>query len=161
MGGHHKHRGAPCFLPSANPERREVRRRRPPGCKSQRLFCDSAVRRALGTIPSRRADCRPRSQTRFSTRSPAPRPGTVRGSERLNMQETLTVESLRAAVEKAGAELDSARERYAEILRLGHGQSMRSDGTITLNEARLLHADARRRLKSALARFSGFVFSGR
>jgi len=77
------------------------------------------------------------------------------------MQETLTVESLRAAVEKAGAELDSARERYAEILRLGHGQSMRSDGTITLNEARLLHADARRRLESALARFSGFVFSGR
>jgi hypothetical protein len=74
------------------------------------------------------------------------------------MRNSVTEERLRADVERAEAELDQSREKYVEMMRLGRGQPTLSDGTITLSEARLLHADARRRLERALARFCSFVF---
>jgi len=68
-----------------------------------------------------------------------------------------TEEELRAELDRAQAILDTAKATHKELdlLFLNDGQS--HNGTITRSEAKLLHHDARKLYRSALARFSAHV----
>jgi len=68
---------------------------------------------------------------------------------RIDMKHLQTETRLRAELERAQTELDSARAKCSDLC---------ADGTITYQEAKLIKADVQRRYAEALARFSDFVF---
>jgi len=68
-----------------------------------------------------------------------------------------TEEDLRAALDHAQALLEAAKATRAELDLLFLECGLSHNGTITLSEARLLHADARNQYRRALARFSGHM----